>query len=59
MDHIDDLNNGPISSKKGGKGKTPFLDQFGEDLTQMAAEGKLDAIIGLSLIHISEPTRRS
>lgn len=46
MDHIDDLNNGPTSSKKSGKGKTPFLDQFGEDLTQMAAEGKLDAIIG-------------
>lgn len=46
MDHIDDLNNGPTASKKGGKGKTPFLDQFGEDLTQMAAEGKLDAIIG-------------
>jgi ATP-dependent Clp protease ATP-binding subunit ClpC len=46
MDHIDDLHNGPTSSKKGGKGKTPFLDQFGEDLTQMAAEGKLDAIIG-------------
>ena len=46
MDHIDDLHNGPVSSKKGGKGKTPFLDQFGEDLTQMAAEGKLDTIIG-------------
>lgn len=25
---------------------TTLLDQFGEDLTQMAAEGKLDAIIG-------------
>ena len=44
MDHIDDnLNTSP---KKQPKGKTPFIDQFGEDLTQMAAEGKLDPIIG-------------
>lgn len=28
------------------KTKTPFIDQFGEDLTQMAIEGKLDPIIG-------------
>ena len=28
------------------KSKTPFIDQFGEDLTQMATEGKLDPIIG-------------
>ena len=26
--------------------KTPFIDQFGEDLTKMASEGKLDPIIG-------------
>ena len=26
--------------------KTPFIDQFGEDLTAMAAAGKLDPIIG-------------
>jgi len=25
---------------------TPMLDQFGEDLTVMAADGKLDPIIG-------------
>ena len=31
-----------MSNKK----KTPFIDQFGEDLTQMASEGKLDPIIG-------------
>ena len=33
---------------KGNKraGKTPFLDQFGEDLTALAKEGKLDRIIG-------------
>lgn len=28
------------------KNRTPFIDQFGEDLTQMASEGKLDPIIG-------------
>jgi ATP-dependent Clp protease ATP-binding subunit ClpC len=28
------------------KTTTPFIDQFGEDLTKMAAEGKLDPIIG-------------
>lgn len=37
-------------SEKGRKGSkkkaTPFLDEFGEDLTQLAAEGKLDPIIG-------------
>jgi len=34
--------------RRGGNKKkaTPFLDEFGEDLTQMAAEGKLDPIIG-------------
>ena len=28
------------------KSTTPFIDQFGEDLTKMATEGKLDPIIG-------------
>ena len=28
------------------KSKTPFLDHFGRDLTQMATEGKLDPVIG-------------
>jgi ATP-dependent Clp protease ATP-binding subunit ClpC len=28
------------------KSTTPFIDQFGEDLTKMAADGKLDPIIG-------------
>ena len=28
------------------KTKTPFLDEYGEDLTKLAAEGKLDPIIG-------------
>ena len=28
------------------KSNTPFIDQYGEDLTQMAQDGKLDPIIG-------------
>ena len=33
--------------RSGGKKKgTPFLDSFGEDLTALAKEGKLDSIIG-------------
>ena len=31
---------------KGKKSKTPFLDHFGRDLTQLAREGKLDPVIG-------------
>lgn len=34
------------SKEKGKKSKTPFLDHFGRDLTQMAREGKLDPVIG-------------
>ncbi len=36
------------SSKKPGdsKSKTPVLDNFGRDLTKLAEEGKLDAIVG-------------
>ena len=30
----------------GGKSKTPALDAFGRDLTELAREGKLDAVIG-------------
>ena len=37
-------NGGKPPQKKGGK--TPFIDQFGEDLTSLAKEGKLDKIIG-------------
>ncbi len=35
----------PTGAKAKG-GKTPVLDQFGRDLTEMAREGKLDPIIG-------------
>ncbi|RME76510.1 MAG: ATP-dependent Clp protease ATP-binding subunit, partial [Planctomycetota bacterium] len=32
--------------KKSGKSKTPALDAFGRDLTELAREGKLDPVIG-------------
>ncbi len=32
--------------EKGKKSKTPFIDHFGRDLTQLAREGKLDPVIG-------------
>ncbi len=32
--------------KKGDKSKTPVLDNFGRDLTRLAAEDKLDPIVG-------------
>jgi len=63
-DEIDKVLNGPSqaassSAQTGGdpmlggdpkrKSKTPFLDHFGRDLTNMAREGKLDPIIGREL----------
>jgi ATP-dependent Clp protease ATP-binding subunit ClpC len=49
---LDDDNDQSISSKKnpktGEKSKTPALDNFGRDLTRLAEEGKIDAIIGRS-----------
>jgi ATP-dependent Clp protease ATP-binding subunit ClpC len=36
---------GPAEVKK-GKSKTPALDSFGRDLTDLAREGKLDPVIG-------------
>jgi ATP-dependent Clp protease ATP-binding subunit ClpC len=36
----------PETGKKGGKSKTPALDSFGRDLTDLAREGKLDPVIG-------------
>jgi len=32
--------------RKGGRSKTPALDSFGRDLTEMARAGKLDPVIG-------------
>jgi ATP-dependent Clp protease ATP-binding subunit ClpC len=34
------------TEKKGDKSKTPVLDNFGRDLTKLAAEDKLDPIVG-------------
>ncbi len=36
----------PEQQKKTGKSKTPALDAFGRDLTELAREGKLDPVIG-------------
>ncbi|RAV28723.1 ATP-dependent Clp protease ATP-binding subunit [Sinomicrobium soli] len=38
--------NNPSGSKSGKKSKTPVLDNFGRDLTQLAEEGKLDPVVG-------------
>jgi ATP-dependent Clp protease ATP-binding subunit ClpC len=35
-----------IAGKKSGKSKTPALDSFGRDLTELARDGKLDPVIG-------------
>ena len=34
------------NSKKKGKSKTPILDEFGKDLTELAKQGKIDPVIG-------------
>ena len=34
------------TSSKSGKSKTPALDSFGRDLTELAQQGKLDPVIG-------------
>ncbi|MDF1809454.1 MAG: ATP-dependent Clp protease ATP-binding subunit [Phycisphaerales bacterium] len=46
-----DISGGPSesgSSKPKGKSKTPALDSFGRDLTQLAIDGQLDPVIGRS-----------
>ncbi len=37
---------GEGSERKSGKSKTPALDSFGRDLTELARQGKLDPVIG-------------
>lgn len=44
-DYAPDSDNGK-TTKKGSYNQTPTLNQFGEDLTKKAEEGKLDPIIG-------------
>jgi len=41
-----DLSAGPAEKAATQKSKTPALDAFGRDLTQLAIEGKLDPVIG-------------
>ncbi len=36
----------PVQSKPSKKSKTPVLDNFGRDLTQLAIEGSLDPVVG-------------
>ncbi|MBK8268973.1 MAG: ATP-dependent Clp protease ATP-binding subunit [Planctomycetes bacterium] len=36
----------PEGNRKGGKSRTPALDSFGRDLTEMAKQDKLDPVIG-------------
>ena len=36
----------PMRAQAGGKSKTPALDSFGRDLTQLAKQGELDPVIG-------------
>ncbi len=36
----------PEAGAKAGKSKTPALDSFGRDLTELARQGKLDPVIG-------------
>ncbi|MFT5285119.1 MAG: ATP-dependent Clp protease ATP-binding subunit ClpC [Planctomycetota bacterium] len=45
-DEVETSGGGEDSVGSHGKSKTPALDSFGRDLTQLAAEGKLDAVIG-------------
>ena len=42
-------NGGGGGGAQGGKSKTPALDAFGRDLTELARQGKLDAVIGREL----------
>jgi ATP-dependent Clp protease ATP-binding subunit ClpC len=51
-DLVQSINNGENDSRQGmkngkkGKSKTPTLDEFGEDLTEKAKQGKIDPVIG-------------
>ncbi|MFT7670187.1 MAG: ATP-dependent Clp protease ATP-binding subunit ClpC [Planctomycetota bacterium] len=47
-DDESEISDGPVASgsNSNSKSKTPALDSFGRDLTELAREGKLDAVIG-------------
>jgi len=40
------MGGGPAGEVQRGKSKTPALDSFGRDLTELARQGKLDPVIG-------------
>ena len=42
----DQFSGGSGSKKQGNRSRTPVLDNFGRDVTQLAIDGKLDPIIG-------------
>lgn len=42
----ENFNNPSAQNKAGKKSKTPVLDNFGRDLTEMAEQGKLDPVVG-------------
>lgn len=42
----DNFNNPSAQNKAGKKSKTPVLDNFGRDLTDLAEQGKLDPVVG-------------
>lgn len=42
----DNFNNPSAQNKAGKKSKTPVLDNFGRDLTELAEQGKLDPVVG-------------
>ncbi len=35
-----------MAKQQSNQSKTPVLDNFGKDLTQLAAEGRLDPVVG-------------
>ena len=45
-DDDDDDNDRRVRKGKDAKSATPMLDSFGKDLTKMAAEGKIDPVVG-------------
>ena len=46
LSNANDSQSEQYSSKKKGKSKTPILDEFGKDLTELAKQGKIDPVIG-------------
>ena len=45
-DDDDENDRRTVKRGKDGKSATPMLDSFGKDLTKMAAEGKIDPVVG-------------